>query len=86
MNRGRFNWPLLAWLGLTVYVIVADTSLARRGKPMMSTVFRDAVRHPVKRWPIGVVWTYLTAHLFLNLPWDPLRLIGERINATSSMV
>lgn len=82
----RVRWPVVAWAGLTAYVCLADLALVRAKQDTLSTAFRDAVHHPIKRWPVGVLWTFLTAHLFLNLPWDPLRKIGERISATSNMV
>jgi len=75
----RVNWPLAAWVGATTFVVVADVALAKTNQPMMSTVFRDTVRHPLKRWPVVVLWSYLTAHLFLDLPRDPLRWLGERL-------
>lgn len=33
----------------------------------MSTVFGDALSHPIKRWPVIGTWGLLTAHLFANL-------------------
>lgn len=59
-----------AWLGLTVYVLAADSILIvqeYRGKPnyyTMSSGFRYALSHPVKRWPVILMWLLLTFHLF----------------------
>lgn len=59
-----------AWLGLTMYVIALDSMLIiqeRRGKTSyytMSTGFRYALQHPVKRWPVILMWLFLTFHLF----------------------
>ena len=59
-----------SWFGLTIYVISADLYLIaqrQKGKMQfytMSTAFRDSLSHPIKRWPIILIWTYLTFHLF----------------------
>lgn len=59
-----------AWLGLTVYVLASDTLLVvqeRRGKAdyyTMSSSFRYALAHPVRRWPVILMWLILTFHLF----------------------
>jgi hypothetical protein len=58
------------WLGLTVYVVGADTFLVlqeHRGKAdyyTMSSAFRYSLAHPVKRWPVILMWLFLTFHLF----------------------
>lgn len=86
----------LAWLGLTVYVVGVDTLLIiheRKGKKefyTMSTAFRSALAHPVRRWPVIVAWTLLTLHLFdFFFPekirqYDPVRLVGGRVAARRS--
>lgn len=56
-----------AWLGLTGYVTLSDAALIRGGKPTMSRVFGDSLEHPVRRWPVMVVWGALTVHLFSNV-------------------
>jgi len=80
------------WLGLTVYVINADAFLIyneRAGRTnyyTMSSAFRDAVKHPRKRWPIILAWLALTLHLFdFIIPikirqYDPLRMAGSGLS------
>lgn len=59
-----------AWLGLTIYVIAADSYLIlqeRRGKSeyyTMSSGFRYALSHPRSRWKVILMWLFLTFHLF----------------------
>jgi hypothetical protein len=59
-----------AWLNLTIYVVVTDVFLViqeARGKEnyyTMSSAFRYALMHPVKRWPIILIWFMVTFHLF----------------------
>lgn len=59
-----------SWLGLTIYVVAADTVLIiqeRRGLQTyctMSTGFRTALQHPLKRWPVILIWLSITFHLF----------------------
>lgn len=79
------------WLGLSIYVISADTFLIikeTRGHKdycTMSTSFREALSHPIKRWPVIVMWIGLTFHLFdFFFPehikkYEPIRLIGTKI-------
>lgn len=85
-----------AWIGLTVYVIAADAALIRNRKETMSTVFGDALVHPLRRWPVILTWGILTAHLFSNLiplpesikRYDPIgaaaRLIAHETDSTDS--
>ena len=79
------------WLGLSLYIISADTFLIvkeRKGHAQyctMSTSFRDSLAHPIKRWPIILIWIGITFHLFdFFFPepirkYEPARLIGTRI-------
>lgn len=68
-----------AWIGLTAYVAGYDLWAAARGEETLSTAFYRAFRHPVKRFPLILLWAYLTAHLFHLMPerWDPLRQAGR---------
>jgi len=51
----------------------------------MSTSFRDALSHPIKRWPVIVIWLGLTFHLFdFFFPehikkYEPIRFIGTTV-------
>lgn len=67
-----------AWIALAGYVAVVDSLLLRKHKKYglpycsMSEAFGDALRHPVRRWPVTTVWTILTLHLFgCLLPGPP---------------
>lgn len=59
-----------AWIGLVIYVVSVDATLIvyeRKGfkrSYTMSTAFRNALSHPWKRWPVIIVWSLLTLHLF----------------------
>jgi hypothetical protein len=81
-------------MGLAAYVAAIDSLLLvmkrHRGQPYcsMSEGFGDALRHPIKRWPVIAVWSFLTVHLFGNsLPipepvrrLDPLGAISRLIS------
>lgn len=66
----KLNPAGYAWLGLTVYVVASDSFLIieeHRGKVnyyTMSNAFRESLRHPIKRWPVILMWAILTFHLF----------------------
>jgi hypothetical protein len=84
----------LAWFGLVSYVVVVDVYLitqeinGRDGYSTMSTVFKEAVRHPVKRFPLLLAWATLTLHLFPILyperyyKYEPITFIGRHISGT----
>ena len=65
----------LAWVGLTLYIVCYDIWAARTGNETLSSAFYAALKHPVRRWPTTLVWSYITAHLFHLIPakYDPLR-------------
>ena len=81
-----------AWIMLAIYVIVVDTVLIvgeQKGREdffTMSTAFENALRHPVKRWPVILLWGFLTLHLFdIILPenvkrYEPVTLVGRKIS------
>jgi hypothetical protein len=78
-----------AWIGLTGYVLAADTALIRNGRETMSTVFGDSITNPIRRWPVMAAWGLLTVHLFSKvLPGsdklrrvDPLGIAARAIGA-----
>jgi len=84
------------WLGLSLYVVSADMFLIVNERKdsekyyTMSSAFRDALAHPIKRWPVILMWLGLTFHLFdFFFPehikkYEPVRLIGTRIAKTPS--
>lgn len=65
-----------AWVGLVLYIVGYDVWAARNGRETLSMAFYNAIRHPIRRWPVIALWSYITAHLFKFLPdnLDPLRL------------
>lgn len=79
MSPGPLSPGSKAWIGLAVYVVVADGYLMVNQKKTMSAVFGDALNHPLRRWPVLVVWGFLSMHLHREvLPGvatkiDPLR-------------
>ena len=85
----RLRPSTIAWLSIPVDVIVADLVLMamefrrRRDAPEAAEIltlsggFREAAHHPVRRWPVTLAWAYITAHLFLDLRWDPLHILGR---------
>jgi hypothetical protein len=56
-----------AWFGLAAGVAAVDFVLIETDHETMSEVFGDALKHPVHRWPVILVWAGLTLHLFGNL-------------------
>lgn len=71
----------LAWVGLVLYIVCYDCWAASQGRETLSTAFYRALRHPVRRWPVIVAWSYITGHLFKLIPEyaDPLRFPWEDI-------
>ena len=84
----------LAWAGLIVYVVLIDSYLiaqetrGKEGYCTMSTAFKDALRHPIKRLPLLAAWAILTLHLFPILyperyhKYEPITLAGRYISGT----
>ena len=78
------------WLGLSAYVVIADTFLIRSKNATMSEVFGIALAHPTKRRSMLIVWAVLTLHLFAELlplkmrtflkPFDPLGVLARSID------
>jgi len=83
------------WLGLSIYVVTADTFLIvqeRKGKEQyctMSTSFRYALAHPIKRWPVILIWGLVTFHLFdwffpeQIRKYEPIRAIGKKTRTSA---
>jgi hypothetical protein len=78
-----------AWVGLALFVILADYLLVRNGHDTMSTAFGRAILDPQRRWPVLIAWAYLTIHLNANLlnrfgaerfkRYDPLGQLANHI-------
>lgn len=68
-----------AWIGLAAYVTVYDVVAVLHNKDTLSEAFYCAVRHPKRRWPTVLAWTFITGHLFKVIPekYDPLRRIPQ---------
>jgi hypothetical protein len=68
-------WGSKLWVGLLAYVVAADAHAALTGRETLSTAWWRAVQHPRRRWPVTLIWAYLTGHLFHLVPerFDPLR-------------
>lgn len=64
-----------AWFGLVAYIITYDIWAAVTKKETLSTSFYNSLKHPIRKWPVILVWSYITAHLFKLIPdkFDPLR-------------
>lgn len=71
---------IIAWAGLTAYIAVADGVLISARSSTMSTAFRTAATHPVRRWPITALWAVVTIHLFCNWKHDPISAVGRRLS------
>lgn len=78
-----------AWGELALFIAVRDVWLVRNGELSMSEVFGNALKHPIKRWPVIAVWVVVTLHLFGELlppflrrrlaPFDPIGALARLI-------
>ncbi len=68
-----------AWFGLVGYITIAEALLMKYKRTTMSTGFRECIYHPKKRWPVSLSWLLLTAHLFVNMKYDPIKLVGRML-------
>ena len=70
MSNYRLKPAGWCWFGLMIYVVSADTFLLvqefnnKENYYTMSSSFRYALKHPLRRWPLIVMWLILTFHLF----------------------
>lgn len=55
------------WLSLVGFVTIVDAWLIRHGHATLSTVFGDALDHPIQRLPVILIWGLLTIHLFSRI-------------------
>lgn len=78
-----------AWIATATGVSFMDCLLIYKHKSTMSEVFGEALKHPLKRWPVIVAWTILTIHLFSCIcpKWvlklkklDPMTILAEVLN------
>jgi hypothetical protein len=79
MLSPRFEWGEAAWLGLATYIFAVDIALLMRGQKPMTEIWREALRHPLRRWVAILAWVFTTKHLFFGgfLPWlDPFHGIA----------
>lgn len=85
----RFRPAIIGWSAIAAWVAVYDPWAIRNGHRTLSEAFGDALRHPIKKWPVLAIWGYLTLHLFGILlpkpirtaltPLDPLARIAELV-------
>ena len=74
---------VVAWAGLAAYITAVDALLihgehqGREGYCTMSTAFEEALRHPMKRWPVAVAWGLVTLHLFDA--WIPVSIWQDHL-------
>ena len=68
MRAKRRPSDLAPWLCLAAAVIVIDAIQIARGAPTLSAAHQRAVKHPVARWPVLVVWAVLGCHLTWGKP------------------
>lgn len=64
------------WVGLAIYVATWDYLM----DDALSSAFKRSVKHPLRRWPVFLLWGLTTMHLFDALPKgvDPFaRLTGS---------
>mgnify|MGYP000996467184 CR=1 FL=1 len=72
------------WIGLALYIALADAQAAARKKETMSMSFWRAVCHPYHRPWVTAVWVYVTLHLYHAIPdrYDPLRMMLREVSTT----
>lgn len=71
-----------AWAGLTAYVVAADAALIVTNNATLSETFETSVMHPVRRYPVIVLWAVVTVHLLLPRHLkikkaDPIHQVGR---------
>jgi len=71
-----------AWVGLTAYVVAADAALIATDNATLSETFETSVMHPIRRYPVILLWAVVTAHLMcprhLKLKKaDPIHQVGR---------
>lgn len=81
--NGAVGWALLAG-----YIGLYDTWALTTGRETLSSAFGRTMRHPVKRWPMFIVYGVITLHLFDRLPtWiDPLHQYGRMFGSVAERV
>lgn len=67
------------WLVLAGFICAYDAYLIVNGHPTLSTRAAQAMRHPVRRWPVLAAWGYLSLHLsgWLSETRDPLARVAR---------
>lgn len=76
MTRGA-----AAWIGLALYVATYDIAAYLRGWDTLSQAYARALEDR-RRWPVVIIWVYLTAHLWKVIPrqYDPLRKDSPKVD------
>lgn len=76
MTRGA-----AAWIGLVLYVAAYDIAAYLRSWETLSQAYARALEDH-RRWPVVIIWVYLTAHLWKVIPrrYDPLRKDSPKVD------
>lgn len=60
------NWN--PWFWLLAAVTMIDLVATHTKQPTLTAVFRDALRHPTRRWTVITCWALVSSHLFTGHP------------------
>ncbi len=66
------------WVCISLFVLAWDVEVALRHEgETLTNAFRRATRHPLSRWPVVLLWSVTTAHLYGWLPpqADPFQVL-----------
>ena len=77
-SPATFDFGLVAWGGLVIYVALYDLAALHLGRSTLSASFHRLSVRRLGRVPLVLFWAYLTGHLFRWLPrrWDLFRRFG----------
>lgn len=56
------------WMVLAGAVVAVDAYAIAYKSPTLTSAFRTALRHPVRRWFVLAAWLTLTSHLVIGKP------------------
>lgn len=56
------------WLLLAGAVVIIDAVALRTSRSTLTSAFRGALRHPVRRWPVLAAWALVSSHLLAGRP------------------
>lgn len=81
MKKPTLRGGTLGWLLLAAFVTLWDIF----AEETLSTSFWRAVQNPKRRWPLILLWVYITLHLFHGIPerFDPLRRLDVLVGGSN---